>query len=242
MALSSEGSARFATTHWSLVLAAGRRSSPDASRALAELCQRYWYPLYLYVRRRVNHLHEARDLTQEFFARLLEKQALARADPERGRFRSFLLTALQHFLVNEWEKARAQKRGGGRVRLALDFDAKDAQASFEPAHDWTAERIYERQWALTLLDQVLGKLRREYADGNKLRLFDELKPFLAGESKRIRYADAARSLNLSEGAVRVAAHRLRKRYRELLREEVAQTVADDAEVEDEIRALFAACR
>jgi RNA polymerase sigma factor (sigma-70 family) len=241
MARSAAGSGRFATTRWSLVLAAGRRSSPEGERALADLCRRYWYPLYVYVRRRVHDVEEARDLTQEFFAGLLERQTLARADPKRGRFRTFLLTSLQHFLINEWQKARAQKRGGGRRALALDFDAKDSQAAFEPAHDWTAERVYERQWALTLLDQVLGRLRQEYADADKARLFEQLKPFLAGETQTTRYAGVAQALKLSEGAVRVAAHRLRKRYRELLREEVAQTVADDAEVEDEIRALFTAC-
>jgi RNA polymerase sigma factor (sigma-70 family) len=241
MAQSGEGSGRFATTHWSLVLAAGGRSSPEAERALSDLCQRYWYPLYVYVRRRVADLHEARDLTQEFFAGLLQKKSLARADPERGRFRSFLLTALQHFLVNEWHKTRAEKRGGGRRVLPLDFDAKDSQVGFEPAHDWTPERIFERQWALTLLDQVLGRLRQEYEDAGKMRLFEQLKTFLAGETKTATYAQAAAALDVSEGAVRVAAHRLRKRYRELLRQEVAHTVADDAEVDDEIRALFAAC-
>ena len=221
-----------------MVVAAGRRSSPASKAALADLCQRYWYPLYVYVRRRVADVDEARDLTQDFFARLLEKNTLALADPERGRFRSFLLTALKHFLINEWEKARAQKRGGGRKALAIDFEAKESQFTREPAHTWTPERLYERHWALTLLDQVLAQLRQEFQAAGKGKLFEQLKGFLVGDSATATHADAAGKLGMSEGAVKVAAHRLRKRYRELLRQEVAQTVADDNEVEDEIRALF----
>ena len=219
-------------------MAAGRRSSPASAAALADLCQRYWYPLYVYVRRRVADLDEARDLTQEFFARLLEKNTLALADPERGRFRSFLLTAFKHFLINEWEKARAQKRGGGRKALAIDFESKESQFAHEPAHTWTPERLYERHWALTLLDQVLMQLRREYQRAGKRKLFEQLKGFLVGDSANTTHAEAAERLGMTEGAVKVAAHRLRKRYRDLLRQEVAQTVADDTEVEDEIRALF----
>jgi RNA polymerase sigma-70 factor (ECF subfamily) len=240
MAKSDGGSGRFATTRWSMVQAAGAKPSPETERALADLCQRYWFPLYVYVRRRIGNVEEARDLTQEFFARLLERKIIARADPQRGRFRSFLLTSLQHFLANEWQKQRTQKRGGAQRRLPLDFDSKDSQVSVEPAHDWTAERLFERQWALTLLDGVLADLRQEYEAAGRTRWFEQLKPFLAGDTKTAPYADAAAALQVSEGAVRVAAHRLRKRYRELLRREVAQTVADDADVEDEIRALFAA--
>ena len=236
--MSAPGLSSFATTHWSLVVAAGRRSSPASATALADLCQRYWYPLYVYVRRRVTSIEEARDLTQEFFARLLERNTLALADPDRGRFRSFLLTALKHFLINEWEKTKAQKRGGGRRALALDFDAKESQLTLEPVHAWTPERLYERHWALALLDQVLGQLRQEYQAAAKGPLFDHLKGFLVGESAAATYADTARVLDMTEGAVKVAAHRLRKRYRELLRHEVSQTVAEEAEVEDEIRALF----
>jgi RNA polymerase sigma-70 factor (ECF subfamily) len=238
--MTSDHVGRFATTRWSMVLAAGAASSPETERALADLCQRYWFPLYVYVRRRIGDVDQARDLTQEFFARLLEKGTIARADPERGRFRSFLLTALQHFLANEWQKQQTQKRGGGQRVLSLDFDSKDCQAAFEPAHEWTAERLYERQWALTLLDGVLARLRQEYEAAGKTRWFEQLKPFLAGETKSAAYAETAAALQVSEGAARVAAHRLRKRYRELLRQEVAQTVADDADVDDEIRALFAA--
>ena len=234
----NSGPSSFATTHWSLVLSAGKRASPASAAALSTLCQRYWYPLYVYVRRTIRDVDEARDLTQEFFARLLEKNTLAHADPERGRFRSFLLTALKHFLINEWEKGKAQKRGGGKAALALDFETKDSTFSLEPAHAWTPERLYERQWALTLLDQVLAQLRKEYTAAGKGRLFEQLKSSLAGESSTATYADLAGPLGMTEGAVKVAAHRLRKRYRELLREEVAQTVADKDEVEDEMRSLF----
>ena len=236
--MSFSGAGSFATTHWSMVLSAGQRASPASAAALADLCQRYWYPLYVYVRRSIHDVHEARDLTQAFFARLLEKNTLALADPQRGRFRNFLLTALKHFLINEWEKTKAQKRGGGRAALPLDFDAKESQISLEPAHAWTPERLFERHWALTLLDQVLAKLRAEHVAAGKGPLFEHLKIFLAGETSEGSYAQSAAALGLSPGAVKVAAHRLRKRYRELLRHEVAQTVADDDEVEDEIRALF----
>ena len=239
--MSLQGPNSFATTHWSIVVAAGRSAkggSPESAAALADLCNRYWYPLYIFVRRRVADLDEARDLTQEFFARLLEKNTLALADPERGRFRSFLLTAFKHFLINEWEKSRAQKRGGGRKALAFDFDSKEAQIALEPQHTWTPERLYERHWALTLLEQVLAQLRREYHKGGKSKLFAQLKVFLVGESAAASHAEAAERLGMTEGAVKVAAHRLRKRYRELLRQEVGQTVANESEIDDEIRALF----
>src|SRR5688572_16166996 len=190
---------RFATTRWSMVLAAGAASSPETERALADLCQRYWFPLYVYVRRRIGAVEEARDLTQEFFAQLLERKTIARADPERGRFRSFLLTALQHFLSNEWQKQQTQKRGGGQRVLSLDFDSKDSQIALEPIDERTAERLYERQWALTLLDGVLASLRQEHEAAGKTRWFEHLKPFLAGDTKTITYGDAAAALHVSEG-------------------------------------------
>lgn len=240
MATSFPGDAGFATTQWSMVLDA-RRSAPEARQALAELCQRYWYPLYVYVRRRVPEVHEARDLTQEFFAHLLEKQTLHHADPARGRFRSFLLTALHHFLANQWHKARARKRGGGKAVLRLDFDDAPPHASLEPTHQLTPEKLFDRQWALALLDLVLTRLRLEHEAAGRAKLFEQLKQFLMGESPEATYLQAAAALGMSAGTLRVAAHRFRKRYRELLRQEVAQTVADEAEIEDEIRALFAAC-
>ena len=226
----------FASTHWSLIVAAGQRASPESDRALAELCERYWLPLYAYVRRRVPHEEDARDLTQEFFARLLGKNVLAAADPDRGRFRAFLLTSCKHFLAHEWEKARAQKRGGGRRTLPLDFQSGDSRLSFEPADPWTPERHYHRQWAVTLLEQVLAKLRAEHAGAVP---FDRLKPFLTG-SAEMSYATAAAEWGMTEGALKVAVHRLRKRYRELLRQEVADTLAEGEDVEGEIRELFEA--
>lgn len=176
-----EGAEQFATTHWSLVLAAGRRSSPDSNEALSELCRTYWYPLYVYVRRRVPHADEAQDLTQEFFTRLLEKNYLSAATPTRGRFRAFLLTAVQHFLANEWDKARAQKRGGGQVVISLDFRSGESRYSVEPADGSTPERLYERQWVLTLLDHVLARLGEELALAGKSRDFQQLKVFITSE-------------------------------------------------------------
>jgi len=231
----------FATTHWSIVLEAGRgkgeEGAADPSAALAALCQSYWVPLYAYVRRRVGDVNEAQDLTQEFFARLLEKDLLAHAAPERGRFRSFLLTAMQHFLTNEWKKGQAAKRGGGKV-LSLDFATNDSRLSFEPGHDWTPERIYERSWAITLLDRVLGRLREEYTASGKQQLFEALRPYIGGKREDALLAEVAASLEMTEGAAKVAAHRLRKRYRELIRAELAQTVADEAEIDAEIAWLF----
>jgi RNA polymerase sigma factor (sigma-70 family) len=228
----------FATTRWSVVVSAGRRSSPESERALAELCGRYWYPLYAYLRRRVADAEEARDLTQEFFARLLEKNLLAAADPERGRFRTFLLTCCQHFLANVWNWAGAQKRGGGRPVLPLDFEHGESRYRCEPADPHTPERQYERQWALSLLDHVLDRLRAEHVEAGKGELFEQLKPFLAGTPPGTSQAEAAQARGLSEGAFKVALHRLRRRYRELLRNEVADTLDACADVDDEIRALL----
>jgi RNA polymerase sigma-70 factor (ECF subfamily) len=230
----------FVTTHWSLVLRAGRRGGREADEALAALCERYWFPLYAYVRRRGVDANEAEDLTQAFFARLLEKDVLAGAAPGLGRFRAFLLTALKNFLANEWNRANARKRGGGRVRLSLDLPGGESRLGLEPAHDVTPERVYERQWALTLLELVLESLRGEFAAAGKARQFELLKDALTGDRPGLSYAAIATELRMSEEAARQAAHRLRKRYRELLRAEVAQTVADLADVEEEIRYLFEA--
>jgi len=233
------GAAQFDTTHWSVVLAAGHRSSPDSDKALESLCGTYWYPLYAYARRRVGDVHQAQDLTQEFFARLLEKNCVGLARPERGRFRSFLLTTFQHFLVNEFEKAKAQKRGGGRVPISLDFESADSRYSLEPVENLTPERLYEKQWALTLIDRVLDRLQEEFARAGKTQQFEHLKVFIYGKTAPRAYADAARELGMTEGAARVAAHRLRRRYRQLLWAEIAQTVAQPEEIDDEIRSLFA---
>lgn len=230
----------FVTTRWSVVLSAKVKDSPEAVRALEQLCREYWYPLYAHIRRLGRSPADAEDLTQSFFARLLEKDWLAVADRERGRFRSFLLSSLKHFLANEWDKARAQKRGGHVQIVPLDAPAGEKRLQFEPAAGNAPDLEFDRRWALTLLDTVLARLEREYIANGKARLFDRLKGTLGDERSGIPYPRLATELAMSEGAVRVAAHRLRQRYRELLRDEIAQTVATTAEVEDELRHLFAA--
>jgi RNA polymerase sigma-70 factor (ECF subfamily) len=232
--------ASFATTRWSMVLAAGQGATPESDRALAELCQHYWYPIYAYVRRRVENRDDAHDQTQEFFARLLEKGLLARAEPTRGRFRAFLLTACRNFLANAWDHGRALKRGGGRALLSLDWNAADNRYAIEPADRWTPDRLFERQWALTLLEHALSRLRSAQVAAGKGAAFARLKPFLAGTPRGTSQAEAARALGMSEGAFKVALHRLRGQYRDLLREEVAQTVPVDTEIDEEIQALLAA--
>jgi len=230
----------FVTTQWSVVLAAGRADTTLARDALARLCQTYWYPLYAYVRHRGHTAHDAQDLTQEFFARLLEKNSLGRVSRERGKFRSFLLGAMNHFLVDEWKRARAQKRGGGRQLLSLD--AHDAETRFgrEPVDKVTPERLFEQNWALALLDNVYHRLRREYETAGRKPMFDALKFSLTGSRSAVSYAELAKRLGLTEATVKVAVHRLRQRYRQLLREEVAQTVAGPGDVEEELRGLFRA--
>jgi RNA polymerase sigma-70 factor (ECF subfamily) len=232
--------AAFVTTHWSVVLTAGRSDTTRARGALARLCQTYWYPLYVYVRRLGNSPPDAQDLTQEFFTRLLAKNFLADADESRGRFRSYLLAALKHFLANEWDKARAQKRGGGHLPIPIDLATAETSCCFEPADPRSPEKIYERRWALTLLDQVLRRLRAEHVRDGKEQLFEQLKTTLTEASGKVAYAEIARRLDTTEGAVKVAVHRLRQRYREVLRAEIADTVASPGEVEDELRNLFAA--
>jgi RNA polymerase sigma-70 factor (ECF subfamily) len=234
------GARSFATTHWSIVLAAAREGRPEARAALATLCETYWYPLYAYVRRLGHETEEARDLTQGFFAVLLEKRYVKAADRERGRFRSFLLTALKRFLSKERDRAHALKRGGKAGPISLDLGSGDGRYALEPSHDVTAEAIYERRWALTVLDGVIAELRQKYADAGKAGLFDRLKTFLTGEGGASPYEGVARELEMGEGAVKVAVHRLRRRYRDLLRAEIARTVADTEEVEDELRHLLAA--
>jgi RNA polymerase sigma-70 factor (ECF subfamily) len=183
---------------------------------------------------------DAQDLTQAFFAHLLERNAIGAANQERGRFRAFLLTSCRNFLANEWEKASAQKRGGKRTVLSLDFERGEERYQLEPVDHLTPEVLYERQWALTLLDRTLQLLRDEFIKDGKTAQFAVLKPFLGGESESTSYADVAHQLHVSEGAARVIIHRLRRRYRDLLRQEIAQTVAHEEEVSDEIRGLFAA--
>jgi RNA polymerase sigma-70 factor (ECF subfamily) len=217
----------FPHTRWTIVLHAGKSESTAARAALAALCEAYWYPLYAFVRRRGYALHDAQDLTQAFFAHVLEKQALGQVTPERGRFRTFLLAALKNFLANEWDKASAVKRGGGQQIISLDAEDAEQRYQREPGHEQTPERLYERRWALTLLEQVLTKLQSEYQEAGNTTLFDEL------------YAAIASRLDRTEGAVKTAAHRLRRRYRDLVACEIAHTVSP-SEVEDELRHLMEA--
>ena len=223
-----------------MVMAARRSDSSNARAALEELCRTYWRPIYSFVRRQGHSPADAQDLTQEFFARLLAKNYLSAVDSAKGRFRSFLLAALKHFLANEWDKAKAQKRGGNLVLVPIDSQSAETVFGLELAERLTADKIFDRRWALTLLDQVLARLRAEYVRQRKGRLFEELKSTLTGERSSVPYADIGARLNLSEGAVKVSVHRLRQRYRELLREEIAHTVASPDEIEDELRNLFAA--
>lgn len=233
------GGGRFVSTQWSLVLAAGQQASAESEAALDRLCRAYWPPLYAYVRRRVTDVHEAHDLTQAFFERLLEKRYLARADPQRGRFRAFLLTAFKHFLSKEWDAMKAQKRGSGQPRISLDFASQDSSATLEPAADQlTADQLYERQWAITLLDRVMRRLQREMERSGKGSQFHLLKEHLVNRGEQ-PYSAVAAELGLSESAARMAASRLRSRYRELLRDEIAQTVSSPEDIDDEIARLFA---
>jgi RNA polymerase sigma factor (sigma-70 family) len=231
------GASQFPTTRWSLVVAAGDPHRKEARSALVSLCEHYWYPLYAYLRRRGYPSHQAQDLTQEFFIRVLEGRYLDRADPEKGRFRSFLLTSLKFFVADEEDRHRARKRGGGML-VAIEWSSGEERYQREPAHDETPERIYERRWALSLIDRVVEKLREEFVHHGRPDHFERLKIFLLGHSDA-PYAELAREMNTSEGALKVAIHRLRKRYRELFRQEIADTVADPAEVESELRFLAA---
>lgn len=229
----------FVTTHWSVVISASHKSSPDSSRALEKLCEAYWYPLYAYVRRRVSDVGQAQDLTQSFFSTLLEKNYLRSATPQRGRFRAFLLTAFQHFLSKEWDKAKAKKRGGGRISLSLDFESADSKYRIEPCAGMTAEQLYDREWAVALLGQVMDRLEDEFIQSGKAAQFEHLKAFAVGEHPGTTYGEVAQKLGMTEAATKMVASRMRRRYRELLRQEIAHTVIGPEEVDDEIRNLFA---
>lgn len=232
--------ASFATTHWTLVVAARDRDSPGARDALAALCQAYWYPLYAFIRRQGHDVDAAQDLTQAFFARLLEKDFLAVVDRDKGKFRTFLLAACKHFLANERDRERAQKRGGDRQTLSLDLRDAESRYGLEPAHSLTAEKLFARRWALALLDQILTQLRDEFSGKGKEGLFDRLRVYLTGERGVAPYSKAAAELGMTEGTFKVAVHRLRQRYRERLREEIARTLDDPARIDDEIQELFEA--
>ncbi len=218
-------------------LAAGDDTT-RAHHALSKLCEGYWYPLYAYVRRRGHSPEDAQDLTQEFFARLLAAPSLANLAPANGKFRAFLLASLNHFLANEWDRARAIKRGGGAVPISFEEMNPEERYRSEPVDNATPERLYERRWTLALLDRVLKQLRAEYERANKAALFNKLKILLTMGKGAVPLAELAAVLEMTEGAIKVAAHRLRQRYREILCEQVAQTVATPEEVDDEIRYLF----
>jgi len=242
--LDSPHSARteFRTTHWSLVLAAAERESVESDAALERLCRAYWYPLYAHVRRQGNDPHEAQDLTQAFFERLLEKSFLRAVDRNKGRFRAFLLTALDHFLANEWRRGHARKRGGGRTIVSLDDESIENRYSLEPTHDETPERLFERRWALTVLERAMNRLGAECDTSARAALFDAVRSLIGGDRADLPHSMLAARLGMIENAFNLALHRLRRRYGELIREEIAETVAGPHEVDHELRHLMKCIR
>lgn len=234
------GTSRFATTHWSIVLAAGSPESSQYQDALETLCRAYWTPLYIYLRRFGYNANQAEEYTQAFFANLLDKRGLRLVDPKHGRFRSFMLSALKHFIADERGRELAQKRGGGWKALPLDFKKVETHYALELAHNLSPEKLFEKSWALTVLDHTLVRLKDELATTGKKKLFERLKVCLLGVEDSVSYRQLAAELDMTEGAIKVAVYRLRKRYRELLRQEIIQTVATTDEVDEEIQNLFAA--
>ena len=236
--IGGEPQALFATTHWSVVLTAGQGDSPQAAEALERLCRTYWYPLYAFVRRQGYRPADAQDLTQEFFARMLQKKYVGKAQAERGKFRWFLLTAFRNFLANEWDRAHAEKRGGHARFITLDQAAAEGRYLQELGQDLTAENVYERTWALTVIEGVRARLKQEYVTAGKAQRFEVVDQFLPGEDGEITQAEAAARLGLSASGVRAEVHRLRRRYGELLRAEIAHTVPDPSEIDAELRHLI----
>jgi RNA polymerase sigma factor (sigma-70 family) len=234
------GAAQFRTTRWSMVLRAGaeQRSEADEQRALEELCRAYWYPLYAYVRRQGHPAEDARDLTQEFFSRLLEDRSLASVHESKGRFRSFLLASIKHLLANEWKHATRQKRGGGQIHFSIEQEFLEERIGHELQDRMDPEKAYEKRWAETLLGRVLDRLKGEWENKETGRHFDELKPFLIDPKGEVSFADAAARAGVSEASLKWAVHKLRRRYRELVREEIAETVSSADQVDDELRYLF----
>jgi len=230
----------FQTTQWSLILTAGGDDSGAARAALSKLCEIYWYPLYAYVRRHGTNPDDARDLTQGFLISLLERRDIENVRQERGRFRAFLLASLQHFLANDAARRQTQKRGGGVILLPLELENAEGRYSFEPAAPMNPQTLYERRWALTVIDRVLAHLRLEWEANHQVSEFDELKACLLGDAPPGGYAAVAERLNSTEGAVRVAVHRLRRRFRKKLQQEIGETVSDSADIDDEIRYLLRA--
>jgi len=233
---------QLATTRWSLIIQARHGESVPARAALEELCEAYWLPVYGFMRRQTRDVHQAQDLAQGFFASLLSRDALADLHPDRGRFRSFLLAAAKHFVCNEFDKESAIVRGGGVVLRSLDYEFGERQLSQELSRNESAETIFERRWAIAMLDRVLKQLQDEYVKADKAALFERLSPFLSADPSSEGYAGVCEILQLSPEAARVAAHRMRKRYRQILRKEIAHTTATPEEVDDEIRHLFTALR
>ena len=233
---------RFATTHWSLVLAARTGKSAESRTALEALCGAYWFPLYAFIRRQGYAAEEARDLTQGYFARLIEHRDLEDVDPALGRFRSFLLASVKHFLSNERDRESAKKRAPDRPLVSLDAQDAEGRYRFEPADDLTPEALYERRWALTVLDRVSARLRDEWSEGERARRFDALRGLLIGDDPGSSYRSLGESLGMSEEAVKVSVHRLRRRFGDLLRAEIADTVREPGDVDDEIRYLFGVLR
>src|SRR5262245_51462725 len=234
---------RFNSTQWSLVLTAAKRSTPESENALGALCAAYWPPLYDYIRRRGYEISEAQDLTQAFFVRLLEKNYLGDADREKGKFRSFLLASLNHFLANEWDRKQAQKRGGGVTIIPLEMDSAEGYYRTDRAEFLTPEKLFERRWALTVIDLALKRLEEEFTDIGRARLFNCVKPFLIGADGEVTYRQIGAELGMSEGAVKAAVHRLRRRFRELMRAEIAQTILrpdQPGAIDAELRSLLAA--
>jgi RNA polymerase sigma factor (sigma-70 family) len=234
------GAQNFRTTHWSVVLQAGGQTPEGSAAALEKLCRTYWYPLYGYVRRRGHDADQAQDLTQEFFAQLLGRRFLDSVGPEKGKFRSFLIASMNNFLANEWDKSRSVKRGGRATVLSLDDGEAEQRFLREPADEATPEKIFERRWAETVLQQVMDKLREEVSASGRPERFDLLKDFLIRDSAKVSYAEVAEKLGLSVSATTSAIFRLRTRFRDLFREEIAQTVATPGEVDEEIRHLISA--
>ncbi len=230
---------QFASTQWSIVLAAGG-STEEAQRAIEELCEIYWYPLYAFARRQGHRPDVAEDLTQGLFVRVLEKQYFSSADPSRGRFRSFLITIFKRFIRDEYKKSMADKRGGKLAHLSIDVPSAERRYQAEPVEDWTPERLYERRWAMTLLDRVLAQLRESFVRKGKESFFMHAQVYLTSDVAGPHYAQVAEQLNMSQGALRVAVHRLRAEYRRLLCAEVSRTLAEPNDVESELEALKAA--
>jgi RNA polymerase sigma factor (sigma-70 family) len=239
--LGASGTGReFASTHWSVVLLAGQQRSPKSVAALESLCKAYWYPLYSFTRRQGYSAPEAADLTQDFFLHLLATNAIASVSSQKGKFRSFLLASLKNLLANEWNRARCQKRGGGIPPFSLDEAAAEGRYQLEPSDNHTPDKVFDRRWAETILTRALDRLREECDGIEKTRRFDELKIFLLAENGSHSLSSAGERLNMSLSAVKGLVHRLRRRFRELIRDEVAQTVAHPEEVEEEIHYLFTA--